>query len=71
MFDSYEMNERGREQLAVIHDAFNKLLAEVHIIDNGRERSLMLTKLQEACWYARRSIALDVKNQKVKEFEGR
>lgn len=45
----------------ILSDALDKIEA---ILPPGRERALVVTKLQEAGFFAKRGIAVDVANQK-------
>lgn len=63
-FAVHRLNPPGflkAEQLAA---AFSKLLNEIdELVPDGREKSLVITKLQEACFFAKRGIAVNTANQ--------
>jgi len=63
-FMSYKLNEEGRRKMGDIEAAFNQLVDTVQFISNpSREHSLMMTKLEEACFYAKKSVAQQSENQ--------
>lgn len=58
MFETHKVNDRGFEQIATfkttMSDAVKKVLL---LIPEGRERSLFITKLEEAIFYGTKAIA--------------
>ncbi len=65
-FNVHILNSDGLRKANQIADAFSRLLDELdHVLPPGRERVLVVTKLQEACYFAKRAIALDPANQKT------
>lgn len=63
MFERYELNEQGKQKLEMVNQAFEALMVQIHVV-SGRERSLMMTKLEEAAYYASRAIEMDFANRK-------
>lgn len=65
MFERYELNETGKAKVEALTEAFQALMATINAIHvvNSRERALMLTKLQEAGFYATRAVAMDFANR--------
>lgn len=63
-FTVHRLNENGLLACEELAKEFSNLLAVVEgHIPAGRERSLVVTKLQEACFFAKRALALDSRNQ--------
>ncbi len=62
-FKVHRLNAVGFAKAVAIADAFRGLLeiAEVSI-PKGRELALVITKLQEACFFTKRAIALQPEN---------
>ena len=57
-FEGHMMNEAGKEYAKMIAGAFDMLLESIKMIcPEGRELSIVKTKLEEACLYAKKSIA--------------
>lgn len=64
IFESIALNEQGQKRLASITLAFNDLLDGIRpIVPEGREWSIIKTKLEEACFYAKRGMSLAATNQ--------
>lgn len=64
-FQPHLLNDDGRMKVVEIGDAFSDCLARVEaVLPIGRERSLVVTKLQEASFFANKGIAIDPANQK-------
>ena len=61
-FKVHLLNERGLKKAGDVAHAFDRLLAELDL-PPGRERALVVTKLQEACFWAKRAIATQAENQ--------
>lgn len=65
-FKFVALNEKGREKCGLVEDVFERAFSDlVDICPNGREFSLVLTKLQEASYFAKKSISLDIENWSV------
>ena len=63
-FQVHRLNERGMKIATSIAEAFSQLLDAVDAqVPSGRDRSLVVTKLQEACFFAKRAIAVAPENQ--------
>lgn len=66
LFETYILNERGIEKAEGISLAYNELLDRVSkIIPEGREFSLVRTKLEESCFWAKRAMATQTQNQAI------
>ncbi len=64
LFESYPLNEAGQKKTVLITEAFNGLLTELRpVCPEGREWSIVKTKLEEAAFYARKAMALAPINQ--------
>lgn len=62
LFKFHKLNDDGKTTAVAL--AFNNLLAELKAVcPEGRELSIVKTKLEEACFFAKKSIAVDPKNQ--------
>lgn len=63
-FDVHRLNAVGLQRCDVIAEDFDTLLADIEKhVPAGRERALVVTKLQEACFWAKRAIAVREENQ--------
>lgn len=63
-FQSSELNAYGKEKAADIREAFSECLTRVQCcIGDSRERSIVVTKLQEACMFAIRAISVQAEYQ--------
>lgn len=64
-FAVHMLNEQGKERARAIQDAFDLLMNTVWPIaqPTGRELALCRTKLEEACFYAKKSMAINIDNQ--------
>lgn len=59
-FASHDLRDVGEARITDVRAAFSALLGTVEAnLPPGRERSLVVTKLQEACMWAVRGIAVD------------
>jgi hypothetical protein len=65
-FSVHRLNEEGLTKADVIATAFSHLLDHLEEAcgKDGREMSLVRTKLQEAAFYAKRAMAVRPENQK-------
>jgi hypothetical protein len=64
-FKVHLLNEAGLAKAKQLEDAFTTLLASIEqIVPVSRERSLVVTKLQEASFWAKRGIAVLPENAK-------
>jgi hypothetical protein len=65
-FTVHRLTGEGMVKAAEIAEEFSKLLDRVEVLvpqagDNARELALVRTKLQEACFFAKRAMALHPK----------
>lgn len=65
-FTVHILNDDGLKAATDIAAAFSNLLEEMDRLMPGssREKALVVTKLQEACFFAKRAIALLPENHK-------
>lgn len=65
-FQVHLLNEHGLSKATEIGEAFSALLDKLQsVCDPGREMAIVVTKLQEAAFFAKRSVAVNPANQKV------
>ena len=65
-FAVHELNDVGFANAKQIALAFDGLLSDLEILcPAGRELSIVKTKLEEACFFAKKSVALDSGNQRA------
>lgn len=58
LFEVHMLNEEGKVNAVLIAREFNKLLTYLSTVcPSGREYSIVKTKLEEACFYAKKSMA--------------
>jgi hypothetical protein len=63
-FRYHNLNQTGIDACTEIREAFTTLLDKVEAtVPTGRPRSLVTTKLQEACNWAVRAVAENPENQ--------
>lgn len=68
-FAVHLLNDEGKKKAVELADRFSALLGYCRIIGTpSRELSLTATKLEEACFYAKKAMAIDQTNQQVKEI---
>lgn len=61
-FQVHRLNESGMEKAVELAEIFSRALDQIETIlvsSPGRERALVITKLQEASFFAKRALALD------------
>lgn len=64
-FQVHLLNETGISKAAQLGCIFSEALEKIEaIVPAGRERALIITKLQEASFFAKRAIATIPENQK-------
>lgn len=64
-FQVHMLNERGVEVASAIAEVFSATLDTIDkLVPPGRERSLVVTKLQEAAFWAKRGVAVNPELQK-------
>lgn len=66
-FQVHILNDAGIQKAKMLGAAFDLIVANLDVIGigTGRERSLVITKLQEASFFAKRGMAMDPSNQKT------
>jgi hypothetical protein len=64
LFKFHKLNDKGIEKAQKIQEIFEKCLValEQHC-EEGREFSIAKTKLEESCFFAKKSMAVSVKNR--------
>jgi hypothetical protein len=63
-FKVHQLNDQGLKKATDLGEVFSQMLDAIEaLIPQGRERSIVITKLQEASFFAKRAIALDPANQ--------
>lgn len=63
-FRVHMLNDQGKALASEIAGAFDELLSKISpIIGNGREAAIVATKLEEACFFAKKAIAEVKENQ--------
>lgn len=65
LFQVNRLNEDGMkkaDEIAYLFDGLYTKISKLCPVD-GREFAIVKTKLEEACFYAKKSVALNVKNQ--------
>lgn len=65
-FAVHKLNDEGFRKANLIRDSFDNLLSilEKACID-GRELSIVKTKLEEACFFAKKAMAINLNNQQL------
>lgn len=67
-FSVHMLNENGLERAAKIRDLFDALLSELEnqeMCVSERELSIIKTKLEEAFFFAKKSMSKNIVNQKL------
>jgi hypothetical protein len=65
-FEVHMLNERGIERALNIAADFDLLLNSLaEVLPKGRELSIVKTKLEEACFFAKKGMANQPENQKA------
>lgn len=64
LFEVHMLNEDGKLKAQYIAEAFDQLLSQLKTVcPEGREMSLVRTKLEEAAFFAKKSMAKEAKNR--------
>lgn len=64
-FQVHMLNEQGIARAIELGEIFSDALTKIEaLVPSGRERALVVIKLQEASYFAKRGIAVDPANQK-------
>ena len=62
-FTVHMLNEVGKSKAIAIAAAFDRLIGELtNVCPAGRELALVQTKLEEACFFAKKAMANDAAN---------
>lgn len=70
LFEVHMLNERGKDKAHAIASAFNDCLTALKgLCREGREFSIVKTKLEEAAFFAKKSMATDSENQQVEPVQ--
>ena len=58
-FEVHMLNDQGKQKAREIAQAFDELLTKLLVINPGpsREMSLVRTKLEEGCFFAKKAMA--------------
>lgn len=65
-FAVHKLNERGMKEAEAIRMTFDVCLTTLNqICGPGRELSIVKTKLEEACFFAKKSMASKPENQQT------
>lgn len=63
-FGVHMLNEQGKAKAKRIAEAFDTLLGTIQeVAPAGRELSVIITKLEEACFLAKKAMAKNAENQ--------
>jgi hypothetical protein len=63
-FGVHMLNEEGKQKARYIQDTFDTALnALTSVCTDGRSFSIMKTKLEEACFFAKKAMAINLGNQ--------
>ena len=64
-FRVHMLNDTGKEKARKIAESFDRLLSEVEDVcsPSGREIAIVRTKLEEACFFAKKAMANRPQNQ--------
>ncbi len=64
-FNVHSLNDQGIAKATELGEVFSEALDKIEaVVPAGRERALVVTKLQEAKFFAVRGVALDKANQR-------
>ncbi len=65
LFKFHQLNEEGKQKAQEIADTFQELLDNLKTLcyEPSREFSIVKTKLEEACFFAKKSMAVRTENQ--------
>lgn len=68
MFDTHKLNENGFREMRVFKSAMaNAAKTVLDMMDDGREKALFTTKLEEAVFFGAKAIAQKPDNHESKE----
>ena len=63
LFQVHKLNASGLDAAKCIAQQFNNVAEYIENLPDGREKSIALTKLEEACFFAKKAIAVLPENQ--------
>ena len=63
LFKFHKLNEKWQELAKLIAADFKRLLESLSYIPEGRELSMVTIKLEEACFFAKKGMAMQKENQ--------
>jgi len=70
-FEVHKLSDIGLEKAGLIRDLFDTFLTALEQLlttsTSSREFSIVKTKLEEACFFAKKSMAINLSNQKQGE----
>lgn len=67
-FKVHKLNDLGFEKAEALAREFEALLSKISlVIPTGRERAIVVTKLQEACYFAKMALAMQKAYQAEEE----
>ena len=67
LFTFHKLNDDGIKKAEEIAASFSELLRVLRFsCPQGREFSIVMTKLEEACFFAKKSMAIQEENQELK-----
>ena len=63
-FAVHKLNEEGQQRAQMISESFDSLVSTLNgICMDCREYSIAKTKLEEACFFAKKAMAINLANQ--------
>jgi hypothetical protein len=63
-FEVHMLNDEGKKNASLIAESFDGLVLYLsHLCPEGREFSIVKTKLEEACFFAKKAMANLIENQ--------
>ena len=64
-FETHVLNEVGMSRAKIIGNLFTEFLNELEsVVPEGRHLSIVKTKLEDACFHAKKGMACNKDNQK-------
>lgn len=70
LFAFHKLNQTGQAKALEIARLFDNLASDLHKVielDGGREWSIVRTKLEEACFFAKKAMAVKAINQELED----